>query len=385
MDWNEPERDDPLDDLLSLARWPAVPTDVPQRLEQRWLALRRRRRVYTFAALAASLLLAVAGTVALWPRADDGALIVVKNPPASAEGSLKQPGGLAAEEESATGSESIAAAPVAREANLREQMALGLHRNRKAPRARPEKQKDDPSPSLVAAAIDRLVAKPDSNPAAIALELAESWPRERPALIEAIAAGPPERSQAALRLFARLATRADLALLLEHAAATNCPSEVIDAIGQQSQPDELVALVRNPRFANAEKAWIAELLGRGSTQSVQLYLGLVRDSVTRDVAISALSEVPHPPVEELMAAMSDSRVATRLAAAQALSALGDPAISERLARMAVANYSRREALAALLMSTDSVATQFIEFARHDANLAPTVLALGSRLQKPNIN
>jgi hypothetical protein len=80
-------------------------------------------------------------------------------------------------------------------------------------------------------------------------------------------------------------------------------------------------------------------------------------------------------VEQLFAAMYSSRIDTRLAAASRLSKLNDPQVSKRLAQMALEGSVRREALIALLQSSDKVANQFLAYAETDETLAPSLRAL----------
>ena len=79
-----------------------------------------------------------------------------------------------------------------------------------------------------------------------------------------------------------------------------------------------------------------------------------------------------PPVDELFSQLSNSRVAIRHRAARVLGALNDEAVSERLARMALGAVGRREALLALLASSDPVARQFLTYAQSRSDLGPSV-------------
>jgi len=85
-----------------------------------------------------------------------------------------------------------------------------------------------------------------------------------------------------------------------------------------------------------------------------------------------------PPVDELFAAMSGPKVSVRLSAARTLGEMNDPAVSRRLAQMALENVSRREAVVALLASSDFVARNFLAYAERDAALAATVRAVAGK-------
>jgi hypothetical protein len=94
-------------------------------------------------------------------------------------------------------------------------------------------------------------------------------------------------------------------------------------------------------------------------------------------------KVIEPNVEQLFAAMYSSRIDTRLAAASRLSKLNDPQVSKRLAQMALEGSVRREALIALLQSSDKVANQFLAYAETDETLAPSLRALIASRAKPD--
>jgi hypothetical protein len=90
-----------------------------------------------------------------------------------------------------------------------------------------------------------------------------------------------------------------------------------------------------------------------------------------------------PAVERLFAAMYSSRIDTRLAAASQLGEMNNPHVSKRLAEMALEGSVRREALIALLQSSDKVANQFLAYAQRDALLAPSLRALTANRGRSN--
>jgi hypothetical protein len=90
-----------------------------------------------------------------------------------------------------------------------------------------------------------------------------------------------------------------------------------------------------------------------------------------------------PAVEQLFAAMYSSRIDTRLAAASQLGEMNDPQVSKRLAQMALEGSVRREALIALLQSSDKVANQFLAYAETDTMLAPSLRALTANRARSN--
>jgi hypothetical protein len=106
----------------------------------------------------------------------------------------------------------------------------------------------------------------------------------------------------------------------------------------------------------------------------------VREQNTAQASAPAPPEIvrQEPPVEDLFAAMSNERMRVRMDAARTLGGLNNPAVSRRLAQMAINNINRREALVALLSSSDPVARQFLAAAQQDLELAPSVRALVPR-------
>jgi hypothetical protein len=187
----------------------------------------------------------------------------------------------------------------------------------------------------------------------------------------------PQR-RAALRLLSHIATAESQSTLLLALSEADCPEETIRAIGRLASVEQLVALARNGDWPQRQRVWLAAILQRKTPDAVAAYLELAADAATSTAVIQAARGVKDAPVDELFAALTNPRVATRVAAAEVLGAVDDPNVSKRLAKMALANVGRREALLALLASSNPVAREFLAYAYDDSSLGPTVKALSSR-------
>lgn len=391
------ESSDPvLDELLHAARWPEPDAGQLARLEDYWRAIQRRRRSARRAKATAALLITASFLLGfvVW----NGRMYHV-GPPQPAvptvpeqhvtiiEAPHVEPDSGATDRDSQPPQElpqetpQLARQPV-REANVYEQTVMLVHRRRRSRSPGHVPSDDDP----IARAVATVVAEENGDILPVARELVAQTPDGEQRLAQKlIQTGGAERAAAA-RLLCSLATRRSLPLLVECSRRPDCAVEVEHAIERLATAEELLALAREERSSDRQRAWIAAALGDGSAVPVRRFLELVEDRVTSQAALAALHEVSQPPVEALFAELDSNRIATRMAAARALGELSDPAISQRLVRIVMLEpASRREALVGLLTSSDAVATEFLALASRHAVLGASIRALGARRVVNQVN
>lgn len=406
MNWDERQHD-PLDDLLRAAGQPEPPQESIDRLQRQWRAIVRRRK-RRLAGVFAAALFPVAGIAAAVvvmltrpPQAIDnrplGAdqAVAVKTQAAAPSGSLSVESGSLAQ---SNGEVNVPPPPerqLVLDPNAYEQSVALIYRSQMGvrPIAAP---RVEPSVDVWGATLKRVIDDPSLDMATVAKELVAACPNCEAQLWQLVqnAAGGNDRKpahlaatqqgKAALKLLALLATQDSLPVLVAAANRIDCPAEVLSSIARLSNIEQLAALARRESNADRRRLWMATLLSWKSAAAVDVYLDLADDPSTSAAALRAAKSVEQPPVNELFAALRSSRVATRVAAARVLGALNDPKISNRLAEMVRSGDGRREALVALLSSSDPQAKAFLARAEDDLALAPSVRALSSRFLPPQL-
>lgn len=389
MTWQEPQ-DDPLDELLRAARWSDADASQTANLEQRWQRIRRRQRVVErvrIAGAAVVVLTLVGGGVAWWTMSVEPASpeIVEVSPIKPAERIEAPPRSqpVVAEE---TPRPAPGAAPVVEPATSREAtpFELAIVRRQRKVRAAKRQPVEQAAPAesemdVVEQTILRLAVNPDDDLDAAAVALGESQPDAERRLQRLAEQSRGEKQIVALRMLAKLATRESLLLLVNQSLRARCPQEVLAAIERLCETHELAELAYRANGTERRREWIAALLRRDSSESTPAYLALLRNPSTTQDAIVVLASATNPPIEGLFAALGSPDADERLVAARALAARNDPAVSSRLARIVMQNNARREALVALLMSKDAVASEFLAFARADQRLGPSVQAVSAQM------
>ena len=181
-----------------------------------------------------------------------------------------------------------------------------------------------------------------------------------------------------------------------HFAELPGPSAVEDAPAVAERDETLTSppsheqIVRDPNIYEQsiallyrQRASSTERLATRPEPTSELRMNATADAARplQNAAGAEKKDADEPPVDELFAAMSSSKVSVRLSAARTLGEMNDPAVSHRLAQMALENVSRREALVALMASSDTVARTFLAYAERDLTLAATMRALPRALER----
>jgi hypothetical protein len=111
----------------------------------------------------------------------------------------------------------------------------------------------------------------------------------------------------------------------------------------------------------------------------------VANPMTRATALQSLRQMSNPPVERLAAELRHPLVQRRLAAARALGAVRDTRVTEVLGQMLAQDESRREVLAALMLSDDPSARDMLQSARRSRSIDAQCLALQSQIDPGHVN
>jgi hypothetical protein len=122
------------------------------------------------------------------------------------------------------------------------------------------------------------------------------------------------------------------------------------------------------------RALLAELLSRGDTVSLELYLRFVGRDETREEALAAAETVKNAPMDALFELLEDPLEARRLAAAHVIGRIDGPATTSRLIALIEQGTSRQEACVALLSSRGTEARAFVQSAFSDQTLRPLLQA-----------
>ncbi|MBX3411523.1 MAG: hypothetical protein KF708_02305 [Pirellulales bacterium] len=389
MNWQAPH-DDPLDDLLRAARWSEADAQQTSHLAERWRKIHRRQRIVDGARVAGMALAAVVlvGGSLTWQMmtVESPLPALVEVAPESPAAPLNLPGPLPAPEENAVAPVPLAVSVASREANPFELAIVRRQQQARAKERRPFEQDAPTEPVApteqarddLESVIARLLANGAEDLPAAAVVLDETHVDAESRLRALVEQSRGAKQAVALRLLATLATRDSLLFLINHSLRPHCPDEVLAAIERLCETHELAELAYRAESAERRRAWLAALLRRDAAENTPAYLALLRHpSITQD-AIAALVAAENPPIEGLFAALASPDVDERIVAARALAARNDPAVSRRLAQIVMQNNARREALVALLMSKDAVASEFLAYARTDLRLWPSVQAVSAQ-------
>ena len=158
---------------------------------------------------------------------------------------------------------------------------------------------------------------------------------------------------------------------------TRWPASAWAKIANSKQLAQLAAIENDSAL---QRHLLASLVGRGTPQSIELYLNFVEDRRTGDAALSALDKVHQPPTQAFFAILTGPHAERRLAAARVLGQIDGPIVTRQLAQMVLANVNRREAMAALASSGGAHAIDFVRQAERDQSLAAVVRSARSQLK-----
>ena|GEM_PF-4308292 len=154
----------------------------------------------------------------------------------------------------------------------------------------------------------------------------------------------------------------------------------MQAICRLADVSTLARLIPSAKDDAEKSQLIAAMLRRNPAAAMPQFLRLVENEQTRQAALQSLDELDHPPMQELIAALNAANVADRIAAARALGHIDGPKTTAELVSRIEQNISRRECLAALILSRGKEAKTAVAEARQSPQLEPLVLALQSELQ-----
>jgi hypothetical protein len=411
--------DDPLDQLLQQARWPAPRKAAEERLYGHWreisAAARRRQMFWRRAsrlALAACLLGAVAGgwfalrqggAVVVRPdqprvlheRTDRRSPVIAETPKAVHTARRPTiPSGLhdaaVKSDQMASGAPFDGSPDVAysRPPNELEQILFGgLFRRREASARKGEAVAKPSNPSATAVvaagrnslrdregrmlqtALEKLIADPKLDAAKVAAPL-QQLAGSYEVLLLAVLNGPGRDKQiAALRLLAELGSPLAVPDVLEAATDANLHSAAIATLCRLADASTLAELANRESDAPLQRSLFETLLSRGDASSVSAYLKFVDNAQTSAAALEAAEAVKNPPLDLLFAMLEVPLESKRIAAARVIGRIDGPEATARLIAMVETGAGRQEACVALLSSRGEEAVRYVAGARSNPILA----------------
>jgi hypothetical protein len=117
---------------------------------------------------------------------------------------------------------------------------------------------------------------------------------------------------------------------------------------------------------------LSELLSRNNMSSVCVFLDRAEDPRTSDAAFESLAGAANLPIEMFFQCLRSPMDSRRTAAARVLGRLDRPEITQQLIAMVNRGTYRREAMVALLSSSEPTARQYLACAERDQMLAATL-------------
>lgn len=354
---------DPLDELLQQASWPDPSPAALNRLERTWDAISpaRRRNLRPIAAAAAAVVLIAGAGLAIWlsrPPAPRPAPVVIAQPqPHPVE--VVMP---------------VVFAP--RAPNPLEVAAI------QAESARPPVLPAKKAVAVIDEALLGLLSDPRGDLSVVAADLQR---RVSPQILEIELRRQMSDRQnpardVAISLLGIVGSPQSVAFLLPLLQESQVRPAALEAICRLSDVSTLSRLIPSAKSDAEKREMVAAMLRRNAAAAMPEFLGLVENVRTRQIALQALDELDQPPMQELMAALSAANVADRFAAARALGHIDGPHTTAQMVSRIEKNISRRECLAALLLSRGKEAKTAVAEARQSPLLDPLVRALQSELQ-----
>jgi hypothetical protein len=231
-----------------------------------------------------------------------------------------------------------------------------------------------PKEDPAALAVAKLVANPKANPAEVAAALRITANVNESRLAAILANGSPAERQAALKLFGEVGSLRVVPDLLRSAADAQLHAAAIRALSRIADSTTIEQLAHEEPSKDLQHVLLAALLGRGDVESVRLYLNNVANEFTAETALAAAEQTTNPPMDLLFAALRSPSELERLAAARVLGRIDGPATTERLIALLEEGSSRQEACVALLTSRGPEAVNFVNSARTNPALAAALQA-----------
>lgn len=375
-----------MDDLLREAVWPEVTTSQSMRIRAAWRRRSRRRQQKRTAIIGVAGIVLMSVFVGSWPRWELGIVgagrddsTMARWRPASTGDAPERQTSIRTPRPDTSRRKGLRGKTHAAAAKFRDRLAMAL-----ANRAARRRQGRAPrNLALLHKALDRLSADPSADVRRLARRLSRESLLTEQRLLELVQRLDGLRRQAAVRLLCCMATRRTLPILVQlaqspetHRPATRALARIVDA------PTLARLVVAEPSRA-LQRELLAALAGRGDPMSTRLYLNFVRQPEMATVALEAIEDAPHVPLDQLFSLLRDQRVRVRMAAARVLGHLNDSVVSQRLADIVLRDPAPHSALAALASSADPIAARFLAAARHDILLAGPLQAARARARSWN--
>lgn len=354
---------DPLDELLRQASWPEPSPAALHRLEQTWNAISpARRRILGPVAVAVAAVVLIAGAgLAIWlgrpPTMRPTQVVVAQPQPHSVE--VVMP---------------VVFAP--RPPNPLELAAI------QAESARPPLLSAKKAVAVIDEALLTSLQNPHSDFPVLATDLQS---RINPQILQGelrrqISDVRNPARAAAIQLLGIVGSPQSVSFLLPLLQEPKVRAVAMQAICGLADVSTLVRLIPSAKDDAEKSELIAAMLRRNPVETMPEFLRLVENLQTQQAALQSLDELDHPPTQELMAALGAANMADRFAAARALGHIDGPNTTAELVGRIEENRSRRECIAALLLSRGKEAKTVVAEARQSPRLQPLVRALQSELQ-----
>jgi HEAT repeat protein len=232
------------------------------------------------------------------------------------------------------------------------------------------------------AAVARLVADPNADPAQAAESLRSASPVNEVRMLAILTNSRPPEKIAAARLLGEIGGPGAVPDLLRASADPSLHVATIGALSRIADSATINQLVREETSKDLQRILLSALLGRGDGEAVSLYLSYVVNGSTTETALTAAESVQNPPMDLLFSELQSPSELERLAAARVLGRIDGPATTERLIAMLEEGSSRQEACVALLSSRGPDAANFVKSARTNPALS-TLLHAASLLASNN--
>lgn len=231
-----------------------------------------------------------------------------------------------------------------------------------------------PRQILESQAVARLASHPNADPAKVAAALLLSKNFNESRLLSILEGGSPAERKASLKLLGEIGSPRVVPDLLRATADANLHVAAIRALSKIADSATIEQLAHEEPSKELQRVLLAALLGRGDVESLRLYLSNVAGEPLAETALAAAEQTPHPPTDLLFAALRSPSELERLAAARVLGRIDGPATTERLITLLEEGTSRQEACVALLTSRGQEALNFVNSARTNPALAAALQA-----------
>ncbi len=378
---------DTVDDMLREALWPEITSRQEERVRAAWRRRTRRRRQKRAAVVAMAVIVSTLALVGYWQRREPRILL------AGRDNSNVRPFPRPSSPAEATGQETsgrpqrrhINSEIIARPGNhvaaarFRDRLAVALA-NRDVGG---EQRRLAGDLALLETALDGLTRDTHADAADLVNSLGLNSPIYERRLSELVQRSDHSRRDAVVRLLCCVATPRTVPMLVQLARSPKTHEEATRALARIVGPRTLARLIVMEPSKALQRELLSALAGRDDLMSTRLYLNFVQHPVMSRMALEAIEDATHPPLDQLFSLLRDQRIRVRMAAARTLGHLNDSVVSQRLAEIVLRDPSPHMALAALASSADPVAVQFLAAARHDIALAGPLHAARVRARSWN--